>query len=54
MNLMTFLKNKEQANIVLALGLWKKGKIITSKVLFKVLIKQEVDKLTKQKIFNFI
>ena len=46
--------SKEQANIVLALKLWKKGKITTSKVLFKALIKQEVDGLTKRKKFDFI
>ena len=36
---MTFITSKEQANIVLALKLWKEGKIITLKVLFKALIK---------------
>ena len=39
--------SKEQANIVLILKLQKKGKIITLKILFKALIKQEIDKLTK-------
>ena len=39
--------SKEQANIILALKLWKEGKIITPKVLFKALIKQEINKLIK-------
>ena len=46
--------SKEQADIVLILKLWKEGKITTPKVLFKALTKQEVDGLTKQKVFNFI
>ena len=41
------MTSKEQANIILILKLWKKGKIITPKVLFKALIKQEVNGLTK-------
>ena len=44
---MAFITSKEQINIVLILKLWKKGKIITPKVLFKALIKQEVDGLIK-------
>ena len=47
MTLIAFITNKEQANIVLILKLWKEGKIITPKVLFKALIKQEVNGLTK-------
>ena len=47
MNLITFITSKEQANITLALKLWKEGKITTSKALFKALIKQEVDGLTR-------
>ena len=47
MDLMTFIISKEQANIVLALKLWKEGKITTFKIPFKALIKQEVDGLTK-------
>ena len=39
--------SKEQADIVLILKLWKEGKITTPKVLFKALIKQEVNSLTK-------
>ena len=39
MNLITFITSKEQANIVLALKLWKKGKITSFKTLFKALIK---------------
>ena len=44
---MTFIINKEQDNIVLTLKLQKEGKITTFRVLFKALIKQEVDRLTK-------
>ena len=44
---MTFITSKEQTNIVLALKLQKEGKITTFKTLFKALIKQEVNKLTK-------
>ena len=44
---MAFIINKKQANIVLALKLWKKGKIITPKILFKASTKQEVNSLTK-------
>ena len=44
---MAFIINKEQANIVLALKLQKEGKVITPKVLFKALTKQEVNSLTK-------
>ena len=47
MDLITFITSKEQANIVLVLKLRKEGKIITPKVLFKALIKQEIDGLTK-------
>ena len=47
MILMAFIINKEQANIVLILKLWKEGKIITPKVPFKALTKQEVNSLTK-------
>ena len=47
MDLITFITSKEQTNIVLALKLQKKGKITTPKALFKALIKQEVNKLTK-------
>ena len=36
---MAFITSKEQANIVLILKLWKKGKITTPKVLFKALTK---------------
>ena len=39
MDLITFITSKEQANIVLALKLWKKGKITTFKVPFKALTK---------------
>ena len=48
------MTSKEQINITLILKLWKEGKITTPKVLFKALIKQEVDGLTTQKVFNFI
>ena len=41
------MTSKEQTDIVLILKLRKKGKIITPKVLFKALIKQEVNSLTK-------
>ena len=44
---MAFITSKEKANMVLALKLQKKGKITAPKVLFKALIKQEVDGLTK-------
>ena len=54
MDLITFIISKKQADIILALKLQKKGKITTPRVLFKTLIKQEVDRLTKQKNFNFI
>ena len=47
MTLIAFIISKEQANIVLILKLRKKGKITTSKILFKALIKQEIDGLTK-------
>ena len=40
--------------MVLILKLRKEGKITTPKVLFKALTKQEVDGLTKRKVFNFI
>ena len=40
--------------MVLALKLQKEGKITTPKVLFKALIKQEVNRLTKREVFNFI
>jgi hypothetical protein len=46
--------SKEQADIVLILKLRKKGKITTFRVLFEASIKQEVDGLTKQGVFNFI
>ena len=39
MDLITFIISKEQANIALALKLWKEGKITTSEVLFKALTK---------------
>ena len=39
--------SKEQANIIFILKLRKKGKIITPRVLFKALIKQEVNRLTR-------
>ena len=39
MDLMTFIINKEQADIILALKLQKEGKIITFRALFEVLIK---------------
>ena len=39
--------SKEQANIILVLKLQKEGKIITPKALFKALIKQEINKLTR-------
>ena len=39
--------SKEQADIMLILMLQKEGKITTPKVLFKALIKQEVDSLTR-------
>ena len=54
MDLITFIMSKEQANIVLVLKLQKEGKITTFRVLFEALIKQEVDRLTKQGVFNFI
>ena len=44
---MAFITSKEQANIVFALKLWKKGKITTPEALFEALIKQEVDGLTR-------
>ena len=47
MTLMAFITSKEQANIVLALKLWKEGKITTSKILFEALIKQEINGLIK-------
>ena len=47
MNLITFMTSKEQADIVLALKLQKEGKIITPRVLFEALIKQEVNRLTR-------
>ena len=47
MTLIAFITSKEQTNMVLALKLQKEGKITTSKVPFKTLIKQEVDSLTK-------
>ena len=47
MDLMTFITSKEQANIVLALKLQKEGKITTFKILFKALIKQKVNRLTR-------
>jgi hypothetical protein len=50
----TFITSKEQANIVLALKLRKEGKITTPGVLFKALIKQEVNSLTRRGVFNFI
>ena len=39
--------SKKQADIVLILKLQKEGKIITPKVPFKALTKQEVNSLTK-------
>ena len=45
MTLIAFITNKEQANIVLILKLWKEGKITTPKILFKALTKQEVNSL---------
>ena len=42
-----FITSKEQANIVLILKLQKEGKITTPKVLFKALIKQEINSLTR-------
>ena len=54
MTLIAFITNKEQANIVLILKLQKEGKITTLRVLFEALIKQEVNSLTKQRVFNFI
>ena len=50
---MTFIISKEQANIVLTLKLRKEGKITTPEVLFKALIKQEVNGLTRRGVFNF-
>ena len=47
MDLITFITSKEQTDIVLALKLWKEGKITTSKVLFKALTKQGVDGLIR-------
>ena len=44
---MAFITSKEQANIVLALKLQKEGKITTFRALFKALIKQEVNGLTR-------
>ena len=41
-------------DIVLTLKLQKEGKIITPKALFKALIKQEVNRLTRWEVFNFI
>ena len=54
MDLMTFMMSKKQTNIVLALKLQKKGKITTFRVLFEALIKQEVNRLTRQRVFNFV
>ena len=51
---MTFITSKEQTDIVLALKLQKEGKITIPRVLFEALIKQKVDGLTRQKVFNFI
>ena len=47
MTLMAFITSKEQANMVLILKLQKEGKITTPKVLFKALIKQKVNGLTR-------
>ena len=47
MTLITFITSKKQANIVFILKLQKEDKIIISRVLFKTLIKQEVDGLTR-------
>ena len=44
---MAFIISKEQTNIVLTLKLQKEGKITTPKVLFKALIKQKVNGLTR-------
>ena len=54
MDLITFITSKKQANMVLALKLRKEGKIITPKIPFKALIKQEVNRLTRREVFNFI
>ena len=54
MTLIAFITSKEQINIVLTLKLQKEGKITTPRVLFKALIKQEVNSLTRQGVFNFI
>ena len=45
MTLIAFIISKEQANIILILKLWKEGKIITPKALFKALTKQKVNGL---------
>jgi len=39
--------SKEQADMVFALKLQKEGKITTPRVLFKALIKQEVNRLIR-------
>ena len=44
---MAFITSKEQINIILILKLQKEGNNTTPKVLFKALIKQEVNKLTR-------
>ena len=44
---MAFITSKEQMDIILTLKLWKEGKITTPIVLFKALIKQKVNGLTK-------
>jgi hypothetical protein len=51
---MAFIISKEQADMALALRLWKKGKITTPKAPFEASIKQEVDGLTRQRVFDFI
>ena len=40
--------------MALILKLQKEGKITTPRVPFKALIKQEIDGLTRQGVFNFI
>ena len=51
---MAFITSKEQADIVLILKLRKKSKITTPKVLFKTLIKQKINSLTRRGVFDFI
>jgi len=52
--LIAFITSKEQVNIALTSKLRKEGKITTPKAPFKASTKQEVDGLTRQKVFNFI